>query len=152
MDPLSLPQITEWVAGGATFEPRSFIRANSTIAEAVALSMIAWPTLVKYRDGVFLEMAFDREVIDDWFARLDGPGSVESMVNHVHVWDLFAVSGDSEDDAAAYLASVIAETWLVAAGKQFPEISFDVVVTNAAEEYGPTVTLISTPPKPEQPS
>jgi hypothetical protein len=142
MDPLTLPQIAAWAPDG-DFEPRSFLRAHGTIAEAVALTAVFWPTFVEYRGRAFLEMAFDQAVVDDWFTQLGDGAAVESVVNQVHVWDLFGVNGEAEEEAAVFLASTIAETWRAAAAKQFPGTSFTVSVSNEPEDYGPTVTLTS---------
>lgn len=142
MDPLTLPQIAAWAPDG-DFEPRSFLQANSTIAEAVALTAVFWPAFVEYRGRVFLEMAFEQAVVDDWFTQLGDGAAVEAVVNHLHVWDLFGVNGEAEEEAAVFLASTIAETWHAAASKRFPGTSFTVSMSNEAEDYGPTVTLTS---------
>lgn len=143
MNPLHLPQISDWTPKGEEFEPRSFIMANSTLAEGIALSMIMWPEFVEYRDAVFLKMVFDRDAIDRWFDSLGDRGAVESMVNHVHVWDIFAVRTEAEAAAARFLAGKICEMWSAAIKIRFPGRSFHATVDNRPEQYGPTLVLSS---------
>jgi hypothetical protein len=143
MNPLDLPQISGWTQKTEEFDPRSFIMANSTLAEGVALSMIMWPEFVEYRNAVFLKIVFDQDVIDRWFDVQDDCGTVESLVNHVHVWDMFVVRTEIEAAAAVFLAEKICEMWRAALKARFPDRSFRVTVDNRPEQYGPTLVLSS---------
>jgi len=71
------------------------------------------------------------------------------VVNHVHLWDLFAPEDtegaeDSSTLEEAFLASmleVLAKTWITSANDQFPDRTFEVGCSNDDSDYGPTITI-----------
>ena len=143
MDLDKLPQLEGWMAG-VDFDPRSFILSTTTVAEAAAASLFFWPNFVEYRGFVFLKFAFDEQAIENWFSELGGDGkAVESVANHVHLWDVFAANTDAENRVLAGLASRLAEMWSAALGCAFPDREFLVTVTDESEDYGPTVSFRS---------
>ena len=145
MNPLNLPELAEWASASQSkkFDAKSFIRNNLTVAEGVALSMIMWPDFTEYRDGVFLSYAFNSSMVDEWFERLDTLAAVETVVNHVHVWDMFPISTDAEEEAAVFFADVLAKSWRAALALRFPGRSFEVAVSNSPDQYGPEVSFTS---------
>ena len=122
MNPLDLPELAEWASASQNkkFDAKSYIRSNLTVAEGVALSMIMWPEFIEYRDGVFLGYAFVSSTVDEWFERLNTLVAVETVVNHIHVWDMFPISTDVEEEAAVYFADVLARSWRAALALRFP--------------------------------
>ncbi|MFJ3517851.1 hypothetical protein [Streptomyces sp. NPDC090131] len=145
MDPRGLPQLSEWVTGAEAdgYHLQGFMSSNVSVAEGVALADLYWPKFVEYRDRVFLGFKFDGRIVDEWYDRLEGDGSaVESVVNHVHLWDYFAISLDPEYAALPDLAEVIAEMWRAAAQVNFPGRDFEVAVGDGSGDYGPTLRLV----------
>jgi hypothetical protein len=144
MDPREFPQVKEWMAGSDAFNPPSFLMATTTIAEATALLMIAWPEFVEYRGRIFLKWSFLQSKVDTWFEELDGDGpAVEGVVNHLHLWDVFSLKGPEDYKAASMLAVNIAKMWRIAVREAFPGREFDVAITDEPDDYGPTLTLRS---------
>ncbi|SIN33899.1 hypothetical protein [Micromonospora cremea] len=140
----ALPQVKEWVDGWGSFDHGSFVLVNTTVAEAVVLADILWPRFVEYRGGVFLGFRFDAEGVDTWLAELDGDvPRVESMINHLHLWDIMNPAGDAEYVALSALAPRIAEAWRAALLLRLPDRDFVVTVADDPEDYGPTLYLAS---------
>lgn len=143
MDLGGLPQLEGWMAG-VDFDPRTFILSTVTVAEAAAISLLFWPEFIEYRGCVFLKFVFDERVVESWFSKLNGDGkAVESVVNHVHLWDVFAAKTDAENGVLAELASRLAEMWNAALRLAFPDREFVVAAASGADDYGPTVSFRS---------
>lgn len=144
MDPLEIPQLKEWAGSSDELDPRGFIMANGTLANAKAISMILWPEFVEYRDCIFVTFLFESQGVDAWMERLDGDRkAVECAVNHLHLWDVFALRSDAERRAASSFSFEIAAMWRVAIKVAFPGRDFSVRVTDEPDDYGPTLTLSS---------
>lgn len=144
MNLVGLPQVKEWTSGRDEFDLRSFVLSNATVAEACAFSELFWPEFVEYRDCVFLQFLYDEQGIDSWFEKLNGDRSaIESLVNHLHLWDVLAPTSEAEYGALAVLANSMASMWKMVARLKFPTRSFVVSVAAEPDEYDPTLTLKS---------
>ncbi|MET9411550.1 hypothetical protein ABZX90_38275 [Streptomyces sp. NPDC002935] len=144
MDPKGLPQLTEWVVDKRGYSLQGFMAANVTVADATALMALYWPKFVEYQGCVFLGFKFSPEGVDRWLERLPGDlRAVESVVNHVHLWDYFTLTSDAEYAALPELAADIAVIWQSAARQAFPEREFDISVSDSAGGNGPTISLVS---------
>lgn len=143
MDLSKLPQLEGWMAG-VDFDPRTFILSTTTVAEAAATSLLFWPEFIEYRGCVFLRFVFDEGAIENWFSELNGDGrAVESVANHVHLWDVFAAKTDAENRVLAELASRLAKMWNAALRLAFPDREFVITVAGESDDYGPTVSFRS---------
>lgn len=144
MDPRLLPQLMEWVVDKYGYSLQDFMAANVTVADATALMALYWPKFVEYQGCVFLGFKFSPEGVDQWLERLPGDlGAVESVVNHVHLWDHFTLTSDAEYAALSELAAQIAIIWRSAARQAFPEREFDISVADGTGGDGPTISLVS---------
>jgi hypothetical protein len=139
-----LPQLSEWVTGAEAdgYHLQGFMSVNVSVAEATALADLYWPKLVEYRDCVFLGFKFDGKSVDEWHGRLSGDWrAVESVVNHVHLWDYFVITLESEYAALPELADSIAVMWQAAVQKAFPGREFEITVSDGSGDDGPTLRL-----------
>jgi hypothetical protein len=143
VDLRKLPQFEGWMADG-DLDPRTFILSTVTVAEAAATSLLFWPEFVEYRGCVFLKFVFDEGAVENWFTELNGDGkAVESVANHVHLWDFFAARTDAENGVLVQLASRLSEMWNAALLLAFPDRRFVVAVSRESDDYGPTVSFRS---------
>ncbi|GAA3841232.1 hypothetical protein GCM10022226_74580 [Sphaerisporangium flaviroseum] len=93
---------------------------------------------------MFLKFLFEEQAVDNWFGELKGdPHAVESVVNHVHLWDVIAPRSRAEYQVLSELAIRIGEMWSAALERAFPARRFLVTVTDEATDYGPTVSFRS---------
>lgn len=128
-----------FLSDGRTDDPRPYIAALVKPAAFASIMSFLAPALVEYRGAVLLGFAFERSVVDEWFARLGEVMEVERMVNHVHMWDLM-LGDDVDETETERLLEPIAAFWRVALEREFPERRF-VVDTVADGSYGPELTF-----------
>lgn len=136
--------LKEWMDGDDFFNPLSFLRATSSVAELAAILAVVWPEFVTYRGCVFLAWKFDEANADTWFEELDGrTAEIEAVVNHVHLWDGFSAQEAEDRAALPALAVTIRQLWESAVRKAFPDRRFEVLLADEPDDYGPTLTLRS---------
>lgn len=144
MDLSKLPQLEGWMTDGENFDPRTFLLSSVTVGEAAAMSLLFWPEFTEYRGCVFLTFLFDAQAIDNWFGEFKEDGrAVEAVVNHVHLWDVFAPKTEAEYALLSELGPRLGEMWKAALKLSFPTREFAVSVTDEANDYGPTVSFCS---------
>jgi len=68
---------------------------------------------------------------------------VESVVNHVHLYDVVQVYDSSELPALEELGRRIAQLWTETLETRYPEHRAVVTFVSEPEEYGPTASLHS---------
>jgi len=78
-----------------------------------------------------------------WLSKYNGDVcAVEKIMNHTHLYDIFAGCSDDVDDVVfEQLAEVVALSWRLVLKDKFPESKFVVDVSNSDQDYGPTVTF-----------
>lgn len=140
-----LPQVKAWVADVGNFNLRTFTLSSVSIAEAYTVATLMSPGFIEYRGCILLDIAFDAfdtSGVDTWIDHTKGDiQSVESMVNHVHLWDFFNPQSENEDDALVDLAHRMATSWKCSACSQFPEKAFTVEFDDGTNDYGPTLSI-----------
>lgn len=141
-----LTEVADWLQRWQPRPDESAFLSEVSLAKAVAAGRLIWPEFVEYRGGVFLISRFAEANVDQWWLSLDGELSgIEMMVNHTHLWEIFAVptEGFSEEEERALLelASVMQQSWAAALSLAFPNREFEVFMDDGPDEYGPTVTF-----------
>jgi hypothetical protein len=106
----------------------------------VACSYLFWLLFTEVNGCILLAERYEPTSFHQWWNRLSGNVSeVEQVMNHVHSWDLFGRDVDElPDGILEELARVIARCWNLALSETYPTRSFDVRVSAADEDYGPT--------------
>lgn len=142
MESEELPQVRAMLGDGR-FDPRGFMMATTTVAQAFVFLDLVWPDFVEYRGCIFLKWAFDQSNADTWFDELGDGRAVEGAVNHLHLWDVFSLRGQEDYSAASALAGRLLQTWKAALTNAFPHREFDVILTDDPDDYGPTLSFRS---------
>ena len=107
------------------------------------LSVLAVPEFIEIRGCVLRRGSFTSETLDGFWNATNGNfAAIESVINHVHLWDEVATDTGSEPSETELVnaAEVIASAWRAALAAAFPGRRFKVLVT---DDYGPTVTCFS---------
>ena len=139
-----LPQVEAWSRAGEGLSVSGFLMANVTVPEAAVISMLFWPDFVEFQGCVFLEFKFDEDGVGVWIDQLKGDlRAVESVVNQVHLWDMFAPTSPKEYAVLSQLAGRLVDMWRSALRRAFPGRQFLITVTDDPEEYGPTLVIRS---------
>jgi ribosomal protein S18 acetylase RimI-like enzyme len=108
----------------------------------VAASLL-WPDWVEIDGCVLRRDVADSEAIRDWAETAGGSVQrTESMLNHVHLYDL--VTDEEEEDEGfdqrlTDVAETLAAAWRASLAATFPSRTFQVIVASAEDDYGPTV-------------
>ncbi|WP_214105138.1 hypothetical protein [Acrocarpospora catenulata] len=144
MDLSKITQLDGFISANGAFDPRTFLLSSVTVGEAAAVSLLFWPQFTEYRGGVFLKFLFEEQAVDNWFGELKGDlHAVESVVNHVHLWDAIVSKSSAEYQVLSELAIRVGEMWMAALGMAFPAMRFLVTVTDEDTDYGPTISFHS---------
>ncbi|MGH8603178.1 MAG: hypothetical protein ACREXR_10515 [Gammaproteobacteria bacterium] len=147
-DPTKLPAIRQWGFryGGKT-GVWDYLARQGGASLAVACSYLFWPSFVEVNGCVLLEERYEPENFREWWERLSGNiPEVESVINHVHLWDVFYPDEDElPDGTLEELARVMAKCWECALSEAYPSRAFEVRLSVEDEDYGPTVSFSSTP-------
>jgi hypothetical protein len=99
--------------------------------------------MVMVRGCMLRSLAYNPEFFEQWWVHFDGDTEgVESMINDLHLWEVFALEDGKEYPELDSVALRVAQTWKLNAEQQFPD---RIVTTGVTDEYGPTVFMTSTP-------
>ncbi|MCP4305869.1 MAG: hypothetical protein GY925_15465 [Actinomycetia bacterium] len=145
---MELKDVAEWAE---SFEPKpgllAFLGNRIGLTGVLAVATFLLPDFVEERGCVLLPWQFEQSTFDEWWESLDGDRSrIEDVINHTHLWDLFASRPDDplEQHAIESLGRLVANSWERVLGADFPDRSFTVTCSNDPDtDYGPTVTFYS---------
>ncbi|PRX49391.1 tetratricopeptide repeat protein [Prauserella shujinwangii] len=141
-DPMTLPEAAAW---RRSHEPppslQDYVAEQVSVSKAVSVSTLIVPTFILNRGCILVRMLFEEESFFVWWKQLNGnKQEIEKMINHLHLWDLFDVQSDQEEQALWVLVEQMSIGWHAKASKDFPDRDFRVLIT---DEYGPTRTIYS---------
>jgi hypothetical protein len=145
-DPFELRELAAWRnANGDRFTVFDFVGVAVSPTVAIALAELFWPRFVEVEGCVLIAERYDPANFRAWWQSLEGDiPRVEWVINHLHLWDLFPTGDDPAlDRGLQSLAQIIARCWEGALRQAFPDRQFMIEVTDAAEDYGPTVAFSS---------
>ena len=133
-----LTRTLDWVSDEAGF-------AAARLDEIVQAAL---PEFVLIRDCVIRDRPGVREGFEHWWElHREEPWAIESVMNHVHLYDLVDESyDDTELGLLEQTAHRIANSWRAKLQHDFPDRSFEVTFATEPDEYGPTVSCFQTPP------
>ncbi len=121
-----------------------FLDRVVTARGVLVCSKLFWPDFVHYRGGVFVDFQFQPHLVDEWMDSATSVQEVESVVNHLHMWDLFiSTANDVSEMHLHQLAQVLSRSWSAAASEAFPSIEFQTEVIGEPDDYGPTLYFYS---------
>lgn len=105
-------------------------------------SRLFFPDFVEVNDCVFLSGRYIESNYNDWMEKLQNKSSVESMLNHVNMYDIFSGSDqDISDSIFNQIATVLKFSWEVSLARCFLDRTFVVETSFSDMEYGPTLTF-----------
>lgn len=99
---------------------------------AVAYASLFWPEFSEVDDCVLLGPGVP-ESYGEWRARYpDNPGSIEAVLNHRHILDLFLTTQEPSLELVRHLGTVLKEMWSAKLHRDFPDRQF---VVSFPEEF-----------------
>ncbi len=121
----------------------SYLSFNCHPEDVLIVGKLFFPEFIE-RDGlIFLEIKFDEGIYSEWVARLGNDFiSIQNVINHVHIYDLFAhCEDDVEDDVFIDICEMLKSTWEIRLKKLYPSISVCVESSFSDQDYGPTLKV-----------
>src|SRR5690606_19302103 len=97
------------------------------------------PAFVEHEGGVFLRDRFSLSGYSRWKAELGEIEAVEKIINHQHVYDLFATDEEIAEASFEGVASLMAQTLNLALKGSFPKRRFRVYPSQKNQDYGHVV-------------
>jgi hypothetical protein len=146
-DPMRLPTVRSWVSQhGGQLGVWDYLAMQGGASMVVACSYLFWPQFTEVNGCILLAERYEPTNIPQWWTQLSGNFSkAEQVINHVYLWDLFGQDADElPDGTLEELAGVIARCWELALSERYPLPSFELGVSAADEDYGPTIYMAST--------
>lgn len=137
-----LPRLKRWLEQGESVW--SFLAAQGGAELAVAFAALYWPEFVEVKGCVLLRERYDPRNFKGWWEQLGGdPTRIESVINHVHLWDLFEPDEENvPEEAIESLARVLCSSWKCALCHRFPDRDFDVRLILDDADSGPTISFV----------
>lgn len=122
-----------------------FIKYKSNVDLGFAFCKLFFPEFVQVDECVFLAEMYNSQAYQDWREKFGGDRmQLESIINHVHIYDLFEADEESDDlDEKVWdgIAKYLVKSWMFALNEMFPDREFFIRHSNDPDEYGPTITF-----------
>jgi hypothetical protein len=104
----------------------TWITSSGSLAGLAAYAEVLWPRFLEHQGCVIREGAFSEEGFTSWLKECKGDQtSVEAVMNHVHIRDLFAFTGDPEKDGSKplirYVGNLLKNVWAAKLAMDFPD-------------------------------
>ena len=97
-----------------------------------------WPTFIRYNEHILRESSYAREFCDTRVGKGASKESVEKLVNHMHVWDVFLLHEDTPEEVYWEIGRLMVFSWEKALDSQMPDQNVEVELYDSG--YGPAVT------------
>lgn len=92
------------------------------------------------KDGCILRKgAWDEETLAEWQAKFDEDSkSIESVINHVHIQNLFWLAEDEQLDVEDMkdAGNKLRDAWAATLSSDFPDSTFEVILEDSVLEDG----------------
>jgi hypothetical protein len=119
-----VPELITWKEhNGEDFDLEAWISCVGDFEHAIGYLEVFWPNFYEMHGCIFVGSIPDEENYQSWVGGTDGDKSkIESVLNHVHIMDLFQVGGSLSPTKKQiiYLGNKIKEMWYVKCSAQFP--------------------------------
>ncbi len=139
---VGVPGLPEWIGADGGHDPQTIVINEVPALHLGAVLDFLWEDFVEV-DGAILRRRFVEDgSVDAWESKVRTVRDLESVANHLHLWDIPKYT--ETNVPVAFLegvAEIIADMWLAKAQTRFPDRRFLAEATKAEEDYGPTVYL-----------
>lgn len=127
-----------------TITPADYVSFNIHPEDALLLFEVFSGEFVEH-DGYIFRQSLGSDTpnkVNLWLDKGLSYTETQKVLNHVHVYDLFANCTDQVGEQVfVELAKKVCELWQFKLAKQYPDIEFIVKCSNTDADYGPTVVF-----------
>lgn len=145
-DPKVLSDFKDYASSSdkSRFGVWDYLNGRADFSLAAAFSKLFYPEFIVVDGCVLLAEHYDPLNFQEWKNKLNGDGKrIESIINHVHVHDLFLRANDRTSDPSIYevIGTTMKKCWRCALSEAFPQKKFKITYGTEPDEYGPTLTF-----------
>ncbi|MBO1350723.1 MAG: hypothetical protein EBE86_026620 [Hormoscilla sp. GUM202] len=128
LNPDKLPDFPQWKkVNNDDFSLWDYLFGVANVELAIAFTQLFWPDTLEHEGGIFLSSAFDRQIYEQWKAKLgNGITSIEQVINHQHIDDMLPGSEAVGTENIFYLGKAIAQMWESRLKLLYPQRRFEV--------------------------
>lgn len=142
-DKLNVTRYLQWKAQWSdkdSIDVFSYISFNLHPEDVLVASEIFFYDFVEFENCVFIESKFSEENYYHWKKKLVSKIAVEKVINHIHVYDLFANCTDEVDESVFVdIGKRIRKILQLLLQSQYPNKNIIVEYLNDDSTYGSTV-------------
>jgi hypothetical protein len=151
LDTTILPIYQEYVKLNPGLTLWNYLGMRADYDLAAAFTSLFWPDFIEVDGCILLNESHSPANFEQWKEHFQGDRrSIEQMLNHTHMYDLFMNSEtvlnrptDSLYSPALYeyLAQTLVVCWKHALQETFPDKKFAFSYATDPDEYGPTISF-----------
>ncbi|WP_415784323.1 hypothetical protein [Deinococcus saxicola] len=143
-----LPLLKEWQQlNSGEFGLSDLLAAEGNLDIITACAQLFWPKFIEIDGCVLREDVYSPENFQNWMTSTNGNRiSVESVMNHIHIYDILPNPGGQEYrgpeyalEVFEYIAEILQRTWKAALAEKFPSKTFIFKYVTEPDDYGPTI-------------
>lgn len=122
-----IPELKTWL-DGMSIDIDVWLNNVGSFKLAVAFGWLFWPEFIIHDDCVFYKKNFSKDGYQSFMKATEGnKQSVEAVMNHLHIYDLFPVSKDHpSDDLIRHFGQLLKEMWSCKLARDFQDRQFVV--------------------------
>ncbi|WP_189089804.1 hypothetical protein [Deinococcus ruber] len=136
-----LPRLAEWQSlVERPFSLSDLLYPDGNLDLSVAFAQLFWPTFMEIDGCVLRKERYSPDNFQSWMQSTNRDRrQVESLLNHLHVYDLFRDDKEYSLEVYEYVAKILCRTWQVALSEQFPDKQFIFHYVTEPDDYGPII-------------
>jgi hypothetical protein len=121
----------------------NYISFNVHPEDVLILGYLFFPKFIEFDGCLFFKDNFSERNYSLWKEKLgDDRSSIEKVMNHVHVYDIFANCTDKVPDSVfEKVGKLLQFCWSIYLHHEFPNKSVIVSYINDENDYGPTLYI-----------
>jgi len=119
----------------------NYIADNINAEDVYILIDIIKPEFIEHKNLIFFKNRFSVDNFNEWMKHTNGDIlSVQSVINEIHIYDIFPSEGTEVDDAVfAKIGLFLRDCWDNELKKLYPDKNIIVEYSNTESDYGPTL-------------
>lgn len=121
-----------------------YINFQLTPEQLTVFFRVIFPQFVVINNFILLKMntdEFSAEAIINLSKQAVNINGFERKFNMLKIYELFSHAEDSSEKAFEMAALLLKRSWEITLKSTFPDKAFEVVISNADRDYGPTISF-----------
>jgi len=118
-----------------------YISHNFHPDDVLIISLLFFPKLIEVNGAIFLEHRYTPETYSKWVGEFGNDRqSIEKMINHIHIYDIFGYCTDNVDDSVFEMVGRLLHlSWMSHFKYEYSHFNLVVEYSYVESDYGPTL-------------